>query len=202
MVSPSDADADLMYRVKRGGPDAHEALEALVNRWRQPVLNFIFRSLPDAGEAEDLANVVFFQLWKTAARYQASARFSTFLFTIARNLCLNEIRRRGRHPAESLDEPHPDDEGHPYRQISSPDEVSADVQLQRDELVAKVDEALSQLPEKQRTALLLCRDTDLSYDEIAEILGTSVQATKSLIHRAREILKSRLKPYLKTGQWQ
>jgi RNA polymerase sigma-70 factor (ECF subfamily) len=69
-------------------------------------------------------------------------------------------------------------------------------------LFSLVDEALTALPEKQRTALILCRDGELSYEEIAAVLGASLQATKSLIHRARETLKGRLKPYLNSGEWQ
>jgi len=202
MASPPDAghdaDADLMLRVKRGDRDA---FDALMLRWRQPVMSFVYRTLPDADEAEDLAQSVFVQLWKTAGRYEVAAKFSTFLFTIARNLCLNEVRRRARHPADSLDEPRDDDEGHPYRQIEDRRETAADDATQRAELVAKVEEALSALPEKQRTAIVLCREGELSYEEIAAVLGTSLQATKSLIHRGREALKARLKPYLRTGEW-
>jgi RNA polymerase sigma-70 factor (ECF subfamily) len=71
----------------------------------------------------------------------------------------------------------------------------------RQELHKKVEEALAELPENQRTALLLCREEDVSYDEISEILGCSLSATKSLIHRARETLKQKLKPYLRSGIW-
>lgn len=198
MPVPPDADADLMLRVKRGD---REAFDTLMRHWQQPVINFVYRTLPDADEAEDLAQAVFVQLWKTAARYEPSARFSTFLFTIARNLCLNELRRRARHPADSLDEPRADDESHPFRQIEDRREVAADDAAQRAELVGKVQAALDDLPEKQRTALVLCREGELSYEEIAVVLGTSLQATKSLIHRARETLKARLKPYLRTGEW-
>ena len=203
MVPPpeTDADAELMLRLKQGGSDAHEALAQLVERWKQPVVHFLFRSLPDAEEAEDLALSVFTQLWKSAARYQNSARFSTFLFTIARNLCLNELRRRSRHPAVSLDEPHADDESHPLRQLEDVRQASPDQVMQGEELIDKINEALAALPEKQRTAIVLCRDTELSYDEIADILGTSVPATKSLIHRGREVLRARLKPYLRSGEW-
>jgi RNA polymerase sigma-70 factor (ECF subfamily) len=70
------------------------------------------------------------------------------------------------------------------------------------ELEAKIQQALDDLPEKQRLAVLLCRQDELSYEEIARVLGLSLSATKSLIHRARETLKSRLKPYLQTGAWQ
>lgn len=190
-----------MLRVKRGGRDAHDAFAALVERWQQPVISFVFRSLPDEAEAEDLAQAVFVQVWKTSSRYQASAKFSTFLFTVARNLCLNEIRRRARHPAASLDEPHPEDEANPYRQIEDRSELSAADSAQRAEIFRKVDEALAGLPEKQRTAIVLCREGELSYEEIAAVLETSVQATKSLIHRGREVLKARLKPYLTSGSW-
>ena len=177
------------------------AFTQLVDRWKQPVTGFVYRLLPDADEAEDIAQGVFIQLWKTASRYERQARFSTFLFTIARNLCLNEIRRRARHPAASLDEPHPDDDAHPYRQLEDRRELSAADATQRAEIFAKVDAALAELPEKQRTAIVLCREGELSYEEIAEVLGTSLQATKSLIHRGREVLKARLKPYLSSGEW-
>lgn len=199
--TPPDADAQLMLRVKRGGPEGSDAMRTLVERWQQPVMNFIHRTLPDPTEAEDLAQSVFVQLWKTAERYQPSARFSTFLFTIARNLTLNEVRRRSRHPAESVDLQHPEDPTHPLRQYVDPGTLSADALATRTELFEKVEEALADLPDKQRTALLLCREGELSYEEIAAVLGTSLQATKSLIHRAREILKARLKPYLRSGEW-
>lgn len=196
-----DPDAELMLRVRHGGADASEAFGQLVERWKQPVMGFVFRTLPDLDEAEDIAQGVFVQLWRTAGRYQPSAKFSTFLFTIARNLCLNELRRRRRHPAASLDEVSAEDESHPIRQVPDRSTPGADSAAERTELFSKVEEALADLPEKQRTALILCREGELSYEEISEVLGTSLQATKSLIHRAREILKSRLKPYLKSGEW-
>lgn len=200
MSESTDADAELMLRVQRGD---RAAFDLLMERWQQPVLHFIFRTLPDTEEAEDLTQAVFVQLWRTAPRYQPSARFSTFLFTIARNLSLNELRRRSRHPTQPLESGTPGEEaeGGIGRQYPDSRQESADVTAQQAELVARVDEALADLPEKQRTALALCREGELSYEEIAEVLGTTLQATKSLIHRARETLKSRLKPYLNTGAW-
>jgi RNA polymerase sigma-70 factor (ECF subfamily) len=168
---------------------------------RQPLFNFIFRTLRDEIEAEDVAQNTFLQVWKSRARYQRTAKFSTWLFTIARNLCLNEIRRRSRHPAESLEEPHAEHEDQPQRQyedkkITLPTETAL-----HGELAGKIEEALAELPENQRTAILLCRQDELSYEEIAEVLDCSLSATKSLIHRGRETLKEKLKPYLQTGQW-
>src|SRR6266699_222203 len=103
MPADLDPDAALMLRVKQG--DA-AAFTQLVDKYKQPVMNLAYRTLRDLTEAEDLAQNVFVQVYKSAQRYQPTAKFSTWLFTITRNLCLNEIRRRSRHPAESLDQTH------------------------------------------------------------------------------------------------
>jgi len=198
MALPQDADAGLMRRVKRGD---REAFTALVDKYRQPILNFLHRTLGDLAEAEDLAQATFVQVFKSARRYRENARFSTWLYTIARNLCLNEIRRRARHPAESLQAPRgPEPDVAPW-QLEDHQATQPVRQLLESELESKIQEALDALPPNQRLAVLLCRDPDLSYEDIARIVGCSVSATKSLIHRGRETLKSRLKPYLRTGTW-
>jgi RNA polymerase sigma-70 factor, ECF subfamily len=198
MAAERDPDADLMLRVKKG--DA-SAFEELVDKYKQPVLNMVYRTLRDSSDAEDIAQNVFVQVFKSADRYRVEAKFTTWLFTIARNLCLNEIRRRSRHPAESLEAAqNPDDESS-SRQFEDRRNTSAPDLLLRDELTHKVEEALASLPENQRTAILLFKEKDMSYEEISKILDCSLSATKSLIHRGRETLKERLKPYLKTGAW-
>jgi RNA polymerase sigma-70 factor (ECF subfamily) len=194
-----DPDAALMLRVKQGDT---AAFTSLVEKYKQPVMNLAWRTLRDETEAEDLAQNVFVQAWKSADRYQATAKFSTWLFTIARNLCLNEIRRRIRHPAESLDQTRDDSEEQPLYQVVDKRITAAPAEMLRGELESKVEEALTALPENQRTALELCRQEELSYEEIAAVLGCSLSATKSLIHRARETLKARLKPYLQSGVWE
>ncbi len=193
-----DPDAELMLRVKQGDMSA---FETLVDQYKQPVINLIFRTLRDATEAEDLAQHVFLQVFKSAHRYRIEAKFSTWLFTIARNLCLNEIRRRSRHPAESLDATHPENEDQPLRQFEDLRNFSPPDLLLQDELAVKVEQAVAALPENQRTAILMFREDEMSYEEIARVLGCSLSATKSLIHRGRETLKQRLKPYLRTGFW-
>jgi RNA polymerase sigma-70 factor, ECF subfamily len=193
-----DPDAALMLRVKQGDT---AAFTELVEKYKQPVMNLAYRTLRDATEAEDLAQNVFVQVYKSAARYKSTAKFSTWLFTIARNLCLNEIRRRSRHPAESLDAPHPEQEDQPLQQFEDKKTFSPPESLLQGELAQNIDRALADLPENQRSAILLCRQDELSYEEIAEVLGCSVSATKSLIHRGRETLKERLKAYLRTGEW-
>lgn len=187
-----------MLRVKRGD---REAFATLVEKYKQPLFNFIFRTLRDETETEDLAQNVFLQVYKSRARYERTAKFSTWLFTIARNLCLNEIRRRSRHPAESLEESHTDHEDLPPRQYEDKRVFLPTETMLHGELAQKIEEALAELPENQRTAILLCRQDELSYEEIAKVLGCSLSATKSLIHRGRETLKEKLKPYLQTGDW-
>ncbi|MGN6553936.1 MAG: RNA polymerase sigma factor [Verrucomicrobiota bacterium] len=198
MPANLDPDAALMLRVKRGDT---AAFTDLVDKYKQPVINLIYRTLRDATEAEDLAQNVFVQVFKSADRYRVSAKFSTWLFTIARNLCLNEIRRRSRHPADSLDVTHPDQDDQPLYQFEDKKTFAPPDKLLHGELEQKIEQALGELPENQRTAILLCRQDELSYEEIAEVLGCSLSATKSLIHRGRETLKEKLKPYLSSGAW-
>jgi RNA polymerase sigma-70 factor (ECF subfamily) len=187
-----------MLRVKQG--DA-AAFTQLVDKYKQPVMNLAYRTLRDVTEAEDLAQNVFVQVYKSAGRYQPAAKFSAWLFTIARNLCLNEIRRRSRHPAESLDQTHAEADDQPLHQVEDKRVAAPPEQLLHSELEQKITDALAELPENQRTALLFCRQEELSYEEIAKVLGCSLSATKSLIHRGRETLKTKLKPYLRTGAW-
>ncbi|HTV43232.1 MAG TPA: sigma-70 family RNA polymerase sigma factor [Candidatus Sulfotelmatobacter sp.] len=198
MAIQSDPDAALMLRVKRGD---RAAFAELVDKYKQPVMNFIFRRLRDETEAEDLAQNVFLQVYKSRARYKQTAKFSTWIFTIAHNLALNELRRRSRHPAESLEETHTEHEEQPPRQIEDKSQTAAPDNVLHGELAQKIEEALDELPENQRSAVLLCRQEDLSYEQIAKILRCSLSATKSLIHRGRETLKEKLKPYLKSGDW-
>jgi RNA polymerase sigma-70 factor (ECF subfamily) len=198
MPEHSDPDAALMLRVKRGD---RAAFAELVGKYKQPLFNFICRTLRDEAESEDLAQNVFLQVYKSRHRYEHTAKFSTWLFTIARNLCLNEIRRRSRHLAESIDESHQENEDQPQRQYEDKKNFLPVENVLHGELAQKIGDALAELPENQRTAILLCRQDELSYEEIAKILDCSLSATKSLIHRGRETLKEKLKPYLKTGDW-
>src|ERR1041384_6489941 len=133
-VNLSDPDAALMLRVKQGDM---EAFEDLVEKYKQPVMNVVYRTLPDATEAEDLAQHVFLQVYKSAHRYEISAKFSTWLFTIARNLCLNEIRRRSRHPADSLEAMSAEHDDYPGRQVEDTKNFAATENLLQSELQEK-----------------------------------------------------------------
>ena len=199
MANPPDPDAALMLLAKNGDP---RAFEQLVEKYKQPIVNLMFRMLRDLSEAEDLAQMVFIRVHQSAARYEVSAKFSTWIFTIARHVCFNEIRRRSRHPAESMESSLPESDEPAARQFEDHKTFTPPEAFLQHELEVKIQEALDQLPEKQRLAVLLCRQDELSYEEIARVLGLSLSATKSLIHRARETLKLRLKPYLQTGAWE
>src|SRR5882762_7471356 len=158
MPSEHDPDAALMLRVKQGDMGA---FADLVDKYKQPVMNLAYRMLRDATESEDLAQNVFVQVHRSAHRYQVAAKFSTWLFTITRNLCLNEIRRRSRHPADSMDAPHPEHQDQPLNQFEDKKGFSPPDSLLHGELEEKIEEALAALPENQRAAILLCRQNEL-----------------------------------------
>jgi RNA polymerase sigma-70 factor (ECF subfamily) len=187
-------DVELMLRVRRGDRDA---FRELVERHKGSVINVIYRQIGDRWEAEDLAQNVFINVFHSARRYHPSAKFTTWLYTIVRNTCLNEIRRRHRHRAESLDAlQDPDDESGPKgfadARLQNPAQETQDSELEE-----RIRAAIKCLPEDQRAAIVLLRYEDLSYEEIAKVIRCSVGATKSLIHRARQKLKSELLPYLR-----
>lgn len=182
-----------MLRVKDGDRDA---FRQLVERHQRAVINTIYRAISDSWEAEDLAQRVFVQIFRSAPRYKPTAKFTTWLFTIVHNTIRNEYRRRSRHAAESLDAmAHP--QGTDSAGWESMDTRTVDParDVAERELQEKIQEAISQLPDAQRTAVILCRFEGLSYEEISEVLHCSVSAVKSLLHRARETLKEQLRGY-------
>jgi len=181
-----------MLRARRGD---RQAFRELVERHQRGVIQTIYRAIGDSWEAEDLAQRVFVQVWRSASRYQPTAKFTTWLFTIVHNVILNEHRRRSRRGAESLEalsQPDEDTEsfGTQFADATSPDPARA---ASERELQARIGVAIRQLPDNQRTAVVLCRFEGLSYEEIAKVLRCSVPAVKSLLHRARETLKEQLK---------
>jgi RNA polymerase sigma-70 factor (ECF subfamily) len=193
-MTSSDADAALMLRVKDGDTDA---FRELIERHQRAVINTIYRAIGDAWEAEDLAQRVFVQVYRSARRYKPTAKFTTWLFTIVHNTILNERRRRVRHRAESIEamqQPKGDEGGSGWQPVDAGASDPAQQTAER-ELQDKLQQAIMELPDTQRTAVILCRFEGLSYEEIARVLGCSVAAVKSLLHRARLALKEQLRGF-------
>ncbi len=179
----------LMLRVKQGDI---AAFEKIVEIHQAAVIGTVAKMLGSMSDAEDIAQQVFIRLWKSASRYQVSAKFTTWMFTITRNLVFNEMRRRKRKPTVSMDQREQE-----YNLIV-PDENTTrpDQQVLESELIKAIDTAIQALPEKQRLAVILRRYEERPYEEIADILNLSLSAVKSLLFRARAQLKENLQPYL------
>ena len=184
------SDITLMLRVRDGDL---EAFETLVTRHQHSVVGTAAKMLGGAADAEDIGQQVFVRVWKHAARYQPSAKFTTWLMTITRNLVFNELRRRRRSQQVSMDADEGDTIRHQFvdEQAAPPSEEILDSELQE-----AIDAAIASLPETQRLAIVLRRYESMPYEEIAEVLKTSVPAVKSILFRARAELKARLKKYL------
>jgi RNA polymerase sigma-70 factor (ECF subfamily) len=193
----SDAhDKALMVRIA-GGDEV--ALRDLIEKHQGAVYGTIAKMLGDPIEAQDLAQQVFVRVYRAAASYRATAQFKTWIFTIVRNLVFNEHRRRSRATLVSLHPPE-NEQGSTGNTagIDLPDlanKTPGENMLQR-EMLRKIDDAILALPEQQRLAVVLRRYDEFSYEQIAEILKTSVPATKSLLFRARETLRVALLDYM------
>ncbi|MBN1869102.1 MAG: sigma-70 family RNA polymerase sigma factor [Candidatus Omnitrophica bacterium] len=162
------------------------------------LLNFIYRYVSDRETAEDLTQEVFIRVYKSGPHYRPQSKFQTWLFTIARNLSLNELRRN-KHKAVSLDEAYSTEKGKIKPQWEDPNSVSPDEDMLRREKAAAVKAAIDSLPESQRVAVLLRRYEQFSYEEIAQTMKLSSKAVKSLLSRAKENLKAKLAGWAKTA---
>src|SRR5262245_41879657 len=181
-----DDDVRLMLALRAGD---ESAFDALFRRWSGPLLRYVERMVRDAAIAEELVQESFLRLYRARERYQPEARFSTWLYTIATRLTLNELRRpRHQSPHRSTDED--DDDGSPLVLAGSAPRADDVVHARR--VGVSVERVLAALPERQRAALWLSAVEGLSYAEIAESLETSEKSVKALVHRARTTLLVRL----------
>ena len=185
----NEEDLALMARVARGD---EAAFERLVEKHQQAVLGTVAKMTNHSADTEDIAQQVFLRLWKSAKRYQATAKFTTFLFTITRNLVFNATRKKSRRKEHSLDEQ--EGEWHRTAEDQTP-HSRPDQTLAQKELREVVDRAIAALPEKQRLAVILRRYEQMPYEEIARVLELSVSAVKSQLFRARSALRESLAPY-------
>jgi RNA polymerase sigma-70 factor, ECF subfamily len=182
-------DVRLMRLVARGDT---RAFEQVIERHQALVAGTVARMLGSNSEVEDIAQQVFIRVWKSARRYVPRAKFTTWLLKITRNLVFNELRRAKRRALVPL-QSDPGAEEIPLKDEANP---SPDASLLESELQRAIEEAIMQLPDSQRMALILRRYEQLSYEQIAEVLDLSVPAVKSVLFRARTELRSRLSKYL------
>ena len=189
---------DIIWMVRVRGGDRH-AFADLVECHQQRVVATVARMLgSDAAEAEDIGQQVFLRVWKSADRYEPTAKFTTWLYTITRNLVFNELRRRKHRPTTSLDAAPADGTGGQISAARLEDLQAAtpDAHLLQAELQEAISAAIAQLPEQQRLAIILRRYEELSYEDIARVLGLTVPSVKSLLFRARLLLREKLERYL------
>ena len=187
------SDAEVMLRV---GSDDNAAYEYLVTKFHRPIIAFMYRMVHNQALAEELAQEVFLRVYRSRKSYAAEAKFTTWLYRIATNLAVNhardhKIERSGK--VVSLDEPDEETGATPDVADST---LNAEQLLLRQERLAAIKKHVLALPEKQRAAVLMHKYQGMDYREIAAVLKLSESATKSLLFRAYEALRGRLKEFV------
>lgn len=183
-------DAEIMLRVKAGDDSA---FEHLVEKFRRPLVGFLYRMARNHAVAEELAQEVFLRVYRSRKTYRASAKFTTWMYRIAVNLAVNHARdSRNRRGEVSLDEPK---EGGAAFEVAD-GELTAEQDLLRRERVRAIRSHVEALPERQRLAVVMHKYQGLDYRQIAQVLKLSESATKSMLFRAYETLRESLKEFL------
>ena len=192
-IAGVDPDAEVMLRAKAGD---QSAFDFLVQKYRRPMVSFMFRMARNAAAAEDLAQEVFLRVYRSRENYEASAKFTTWLYRIATNLAVNHARDTRHERPEvqvSLDEP--DDESGTTLEL--PDSsLTAEQQMVRRERMLAIRAKVEALPEQQKLAVIMHKYQQMDYKQIAEVLKKSESATKSLLFRAYETLREQLKEFI------
>jgi len=190
----SDPDVQLMLKVAAG---EGAAFEQLVLRYQDRLVGFFFHLVHDRTAAEDLAQETFLRVYRSRERYEPTARFSTWLFRIAHNLASNQKRGAARRREIPLGNQSAEDDFRPQEQnLAEKSALMPTRQLDSNEMRDIVRNAIEELSERQRTAVLLHKFEEMSYEEIGEIMGLGVVAVKSLLSRARSKLKEALEKFV------
>jgi len=189
-----DSDAHLVSRAIEG---ELPAFERLVSRYQNKIVGYAARMLSDADEAEDVAQEVFIKAYRSLDSFRGDAMFSTWLYRITTNLCIDRMRSKKRRPqqAYSLDEPYDKDEGDGGREIAD-FSTEPTREVEREELRRRVREVMAEMPEKMRTILIMCDMQGMAYEEIATVLDCPLGTVKSRLFHARADLGRRLRPYI------
>jgi RNA polymerase sigma-70 factor, ECF subfamily len=187
------SDAEVMLRVREGDDSA---FDLLVHKYHKPIVHFMFRMVHNQAVAEELAQEVFLRVYRSRQTYRAEARFTTWLYRIATNLGVNHARDTKYERAAQniyLDQPDPETGTTPDVADST---ATVEQELVRDERMRAIRQHVMALPERQRTAVLMHKYQGLDYKQIGEVLKLSESATKSLLFRAYQTLRERLKDFV------
>ena len=186
-------DAEVMLMVKAGDDSA---FNYLVQKYRRPMVNFMYRMAHNAAGAEDLAQEVFLRVYRSRESYEASAKFTTWLYRIATNLAVNHARdTRHERPESQVSLDEPDEEsGHTLDLADGTPSVEENL-MQRERLAA-IRQRVQALPERQRMAVVMHKYQQMDYRQIADVLKLSESATKSLLFRAYETLREQLRQFV------
>ena len=180
MHDGADLDDSLAARI-RDGDDV--ALTELMDRYKRPILNFVYRLLGNAAEADDVAQEVFVRVYQNIRKFRPdTARFSTWLFQIARNAAIDHLRKRARRQEQPLDNVAP--------------AATASRAVEANEISGRIAAAVAELPEDQRTAFVLAEYHGKSYAEIAEIMSCSEKSVESRLYRSKQFLRKQLQDLL------
>jgi RNA polymerase sigma-70 factor, ECF subfamily len=194
MVVQKASDHALLEGTLAGDEDA---FAELVSRYRNQITSYIYRMTNDYDGAVDLAQETFMRVYRAAGRYQTTHAFSTYIYRIATNLAISELRKRKRRRLVSLTGLLSGGEGQEVRDFDAPDEKPLqDTNLVDAEKRQVIQRAIRTLPEKYRAPLVLRDVEGKSYDEIAQILSTSEGTVKSRINRARNFLRDKMQSYI------
>jgi RNA polymerase sigma-70 factor (ECF subfamily) len=192
-IEPEHNDWSLVEQIKAGD---NQAFDELMDRYKRPILSFVYRMIGDAVEAEDVAQDVFVRAYRsicTSRVHETAGQFSTWLFQVARNAALDCLRRRKRHPTQSLTALDDSGENVPGTGRTAHEESAVK------EIGEQIAAAVALLPEDQRTAFVLAEYNDLAHAEIAEIMKCSVKSVESRLYRAKQFLSDKLGDLLHYG---
>jgi RNA polymerase sigma-70 factor (ECF subfamily) len=186
-------DAEVMLRVKAGD---QAAFDFLVQKYRRPLVSFMYRMARNTAAAEDLAQEVFLRVYRSRQSYEATAKFTTWLYRIATNLAVNHARdTRKDRPEVTLSLDEPDEETGTTMDVAD-SSMSSEEGLVRRERLAAIRAKVEALPERQRLAVIMHKYQQMDYKQIADVMKLSESATKSLLFRAYETLREQLKEFI------
>ncbi len=188
-VAAPDLDAQLMLRVREGD---EESFRVLLEKYRNPLVHFLRRMVQDAGASEELAQEVFLRIYRARGSYEASAKFTTWMFRIASHLAINWLRdERHERAAERLDAGRTTERELPVRELKDSRPL-VEQDMVYETRLQEIRDSIAALPAKQRAAVLMHKYEEMGYSQIAQALECSESAVKSLLFRAYETLRARL----------